>query len=81
MTESRVTVLESPYSKMDGNRFLSNGDERKVHLELDFFFLLKCVLLLTNGEVCMRVGSWFVFWFSVVLRIVCLLIDGKWWHV
>lgn len=75
MTESSVTVLESPYSKTDGNRFLGNVDERKVHLALASFFLT-C----SNGEVCMRVGSWFVFWFSVVLRTVCL-IDGKWWHV
>lgn len=70
---------------MDGNRFLSDGNERKVHL---VFFSPKMRFIVwlfkasrTNEEVCMRVDSWFVFWFSVVLHIVCLLIDGKWQYV
>lgn len=79
--------VEWLYSKMDGNRFLKNVNERKVYFDFYFilFFLLKCVWLFkafrTNGEVRMWVGSWFVFWFLVVLRTVCLLLDGKWRHV
>lgn len=64
MTESRVTVLESPYSKMDGNRFLSNDDERKVHFRLYFF----------SPKMCFIVDEWRGVYESG--QLVCLLVLG-----